>query len=402
MVVPSSASQNGPFSDAPQGDGALHVLMTDPHLRGGGQLTYVLRLAGEFLRLGHRVSIGCKAGSALASRAADLGCHVHDCFIFKGGMRPRAWFHDVLEARRVILGKSPDIIHVSGSQDHWVFAVANRLMGRPVCLVRTRHNTYPVKNNLPNRILNRAWTDFQIVVCETVRETLAAHPAFDAARMCAIHNGVDAEQYLPDPSARARARAEFGFADSDVVCGSAARLTPAKGHAFLLEAAAAIREQFPNMRLLLLGQGELEEALRRQAADLNIADIVRFAGYRQDMQYCTQAFDIGVLPSIDCDTSSFSLKEEMAAEKPIIASDYGGLKEIIDDGVEGLIVPAGTVAPLAEALGRLIGNPALRAAMGKRGRERVLAEFSMQTFAAKTLDAYRRAMEIHRERTASR
>ncbi len=365
-------------------------------------MTYVLRLAGELIRLGHRVSIGCRAGSALAHRATGPGCHVHDRFIFKGGMRPGAWLHDILEVRRFILEQKPDIIHVNGSQDHWVCAAANRLLGRPVCLVRTRHNTYPVKNNFPNRILNRAWTDYQIIVCDTVRQTLAAHPAFDAARMCAIHNGVDVEQYRPDPAARARARAEFGFAESDVVCGIAARLTAAKGHTFLFQAAASIRRRFPDMRLLVLGQGELEETLRQQVEDLGIADIVHFAGFRQDMPYCTQAFDIGVLPSIDCDTSSFSLKEEMAAEKPVIASDYGGLKEIIDDGVEGFVVPAGIVAPLAEAMSRLLGDPALRAAMGKRGRERVLAEFSVQTFAGKTLDACRRALEIHRERTASR
>lgn len=380
----------------------LHILMTDPHLTGGGQITYVVRLAGELIRLGHRVSMGCKAGSVLARRAAETGCVVHDRFVFKGGMRPRSWAHDVLETRRFIQEQTPDIIHVSGSQDHWVCALGNRLLGRPVCLVRTRHNTYPVKNNLPNRILNKRWTDYQIVVCETVRETLAAHEAFDAGRMCAIHNGVDAEQYRPDPALRSQARQSFGFTDDNVVCGIAARLTPAKGHEFFFKAAAAIHHRFPQMRLLVLGQGELEEDLHRLAADLGIADIVHFAGFRQDMLYCTQAFDIGVLPSIDCDTSSFSLKEEMAAEKAIVASDYGGLKEIIDDGVEGLSVPAGAVEPLAEALARLLDDAALRMEMGQRGRKRVLAEFSVQAFAAKTLDAYHRALEIHRERIAPR
>ena len=92
------------------------------------------------------------------------------------------------------------------------------------------------------------------------------------------------------------------------------------------------------------------------------------------MHYCVQAFDFGAQPSIDCDTSSFSMKEQMAAGIPIIASDYGGLTEIIDDGVEGIIVPHGTVSPLAEALRRLAADPELPA--DGQEQERVAAEFS--------------------------
>ena len=268
-------------------------------------------------------------------------------------------------------------------KDHWVCALGNRLMGKPVCVVRTRHNTYPVKDNLPNRILNRSWTDYQIVVCETVRQTLAAQRTFDASRMCSIHNGIDPGQYQVDAAMRQAARAEFGYGDEHLVCGIAARLVPAKGHEFLFRAVAQLRGRFPQLRVLVLGQGDLETELRsarRYAA--HISALIRFAGFRPDMPRCTQAFDIGVLPSIDCDTSSFSLKEEMAAEKPIVASDHGGLPEIVSDGVEGFVVPAGTVDPLTGALERLLADAALRHRMGAAGRQRVLKDFSVQVFCA--------------------
>ncbi len=378
----------------------LHILMTDPHLRGGGQVSYVDRLAGELVRMGHRIVIGCKPDSVLAELALKTGAEAYNRFIFKGGLRPRVWLRDLQEIRRYIRERKPDIIHVSGSQDHWVCALGNRSLGRPVCLVRTRHNTYPVKDHGPNRVLNRYWTDYSIVVCDTVRQTLAGQQAFDAARMCSIHNGVDPQQYQPDPEARANARMEFGYDDAHVVCGIAARLVPAKGHEFLFKASAQLRKDFPNLRLLLLGQGDLKPELQQLAKELGIADIVRFAGFRNDMPRCTQAFDIGVLPSIDCDTSSFSLKEEMAAEKPIVASDHGGLPEIVSDGEEGFIVPAGTVEPLAQALRRLLQDPELRRTMGLAGRQRVLRDFSLQVFAQRTLDAYRRALELHREHSA--
>lgn len=118
------------------------------------------------------------------------------------------------------------------------------------------------------------------------------------------------------------------------------------------------------------------------------------------MPYCLQAIDIGVQPSIDCDTSSFSLKELMAAEKPVVASDYGGLTEIVTDGEDGLVVPAGTAEPLAEALRSLLRDRELRHKLGEAGRRRVLRDFTVQVFARRTLDAYHQALEVHRERLA--
>jgi len=383
-------------------DRSLRILMTDPHLEGGGQVTYVSRLAGALTRLGHAITIGCKPSSILLARAAEAHCGVHNGFVFKGGLRPGAWVRDLRAMRRYITVEKPDLIHVSGSQDHWVCALGNRLLGRPVCLLRTRHNTYPVKDSLPNRILNRAWTDYQIVVCDVVRRTLAQQPAFDGERMCTIHNGVDAEQFKPDAAARRRARHEFGYTEAHVVCGIAARLVPAKGHEFLFRATAQLASDYPVLRVLVLGQGDLEARLKRMAEECGIADRVQFAGFRNDMAYCTQAFDIGVQPSIDCDTSSFSLKEQMAAEKPVIASDYGGLTEIVDDGVQGLVVPAGAAEPLARAVQHLLEDPQTALRMGRNGRQRVLREFSVDVFAQRTVQAYHRALASHRERREHR
>ena len=314
-------------------DRLLHILMTDPHARGGGQVRYVANLAQELTRLGHRITIGCKEGSVLVARAAEASAEAHDRFVFRGGLRPRAWWHDVAEVRRFLRRARPDVIHVNGSQDHWVCAVANRLLRRSTCLVRTRHNTYAVAPHWPNRLLNRAWTDYEIVVCDVVRCDLARHPAFEGDRMCSIHNGVDAAAFRPDAAARMQARVEFGYGDTDVVLGIAARLVPAKGHEFLFRAAASLRHEIPELRILVLGQGDLENSLKDLAGQCGIRAQVRFAGFRDDMAFCTQAFDIGVQPSVDCDTSSFSLKEQMAAEKPVIASDYGGLVEIVTDEI---------------------------------------------------------------------
>ena len=375
-------------------DHPLKVFLSDPHERGGGQVRYVTNLAQELMRRGHEVTIGCKPGSLLAQRAREIGCTALDCFNYRGGLRPRAWLADIAATRRHIRSAKPDIVHASGSQDHWVSAIANRLAGSPACMIRTRHNTYTVKDNWPNRQLNLRLTHFQIVVCDVVRKQLERQRTFDGTRMVSIHNGVDAALYAPEPNARARARAELGYTDEHVVCGIAARLVEAKGHTFLIKSVRSLVRDFPQLRILILGQGALEAALKKQVQDAGLDDIVNFAGFRDDMPYYTQAFDIGVLPSIDCDTSSFSLKEEMAAEKPVIASDYGGLREILSDGVEGFVVPAGTVEPIGSALRRLLQDPGLREKMGKAGRLRVLRDFTIEIFSERTIAAYRRALKL--------
>ena len=371
----------------------LHILITDPHLQGGGQVRYIATLTAGLHALGHRVTIGCRPGSVLVDQTT--GCaDALDSFQFRGGLRPRAWRSDILEAIRFIRHSDPDIIHVNGSQDHWTMAAANQLLGHKTPLLRTRHNTYTVSPNLPNRLLNRRFTDFQIVVCNSVRQTLEAHPAFRADRLCSIHNGVDADLYRPDAGARRRAREEFGCRPSDVVCGIVARLVPAKGHRFLFEAVAMLKEEHPDLKVLVFGQGALEKGLRQMVSGLGIAPMVRFMGFRNDMHYCVQAFDIGVQPSIDCDTSSFSMKEQMAAGIPIVASDYGGLGEIIDDGVEGYLVPHGTVTPLATAIKNLVMNPAIMSRMGQKARERVCAEFSSEVFIRRTCETYRKVIRM--------
>lgn len=371
----------------------LTVLLADPHLRGGGQVRYVQTLAHELSALQHRVLVVCRPGSILAHPEGYSYATV-DTFAFRGGLRLGAWISDIYRAMRLIRTERPDLIHVNSSQDHWTFAVANYLLDRPVPIVRTRHNTYVVKDNWPNRVLNRHLTAYQIAVCEQVRKTLSIHPAFVSERLCAIHNGVDTDLFAPHSILRQEARAALGCKENEVICGMVGRLVPAKGHCFLFRAVASLKELHPELRVLVLGEGVLEQHLRIMVQELGIADQVHFLGFRNDMNFCVQAFDLGVQPSIDCDTSSFSMKEQMATGIPVVASDYGGLSEIIDDGVEGFIVPAGTWEPLASAIQRLVADPLLRKEMGKRARERACRQFSKRVFVQETLHAYWRTLQL--------
>jgi len=378
-------------------DQKLRILITDPHIKGGGQITYVCRLAKGLREQGHEVYVGCRKNSIFVEFAQTFQYIPINRFHFAGGLRPKKWIEDIITFKATLQEIKPDIIHTNGSQDHWTSAITNQLLHHRFCLVRTRHNTYTLSNHLLNRWLNLKCTDYHIAVCELVRQELINNNHFPENRICSIHNGVDIKEFQHNDEHREKSRKEFGFQNTDVVCGISARLSPAKGHIYLFKALQMIAAECPEIKLLVLGAGELEKDLKKLAIDLGISDKIVFAGYRKDMAYCTQAFDIAVLPSIDCDTSSFSLKEAMAEGKPVIASNYGGLPEIIDDGIEGKIVPAGTVEPLAQAIKELVKNSEIRTEMGKRARERAIYKFSTEQFINKTLEAYFKALEFHRE-----
>lgn len=376
----------------------LKILITDPHLKGGGQVRYVTKLARELGRLGHDVTIGCKPGSILERGAAEAGCDAFAKFHYKGGLRPRVWSEDLRTVRQFVCDRAPDILHANGSQDHWISGLGNRLQSFKTCIVRTRHNTDPVKEHRLNGWLNRDWTDWQIAVCDAVREIRVRQPVFDSARMETIHNGVDVDEFAPSTEVRQRLRQEFGYANDHVVIGMAARLNVAKGHRFLFEAAQSLRGKHPKMRLLILGQGEIEQELRGTVYDRGLGDIVHFAGYRNDIGDCIQTFDIGVLPSIATEASSFSLMEQMATCVPMVVSDHGGSKEICRDGEEGFVVAQGKATPLASALEQLLTDETLRKQFGDRARERVASEFTLALLASRTVAAYRRALDIHQKR----
>jgi glycosyltransferase involved in cell wall biosynthesis len=161
-----------------------------------------------------------------------------------------------------------------------------------------------------------------------------------------------------------------------------------KGHIHLIKAAAALKDHYPDMVLIFAGIGPNESLLKQQAQDLGLAGSVRFTGFRSDIAEVEAAFDVAVLPSVGCDASSASLKEAMALGVPVIASDIGGARHIINDGVTGIIVRPGQSVDLVSALRALLEDREAARSMAARAREDVARRFSIDRLADQTLDAY--------------
>ena len=200
-------------------------------------------------------------------------------------------------------------------------------------------------------------------------------------------HGVDAEGAPRGEEARRQARARLDLDLATPVIGNVANLSPKKDHHSLLVAVEEVRRHVPDVVLLLIGSGPLEQQLRSEVASRGLAETVRFLGSRDDVAELLPAFDVFTLSS-RFEGLPISLLEAMAAEVACVATAVGGIPEVIDDGVHGRVVPPGAPAELAHAITVLLTDPARRRSVAVAGCQRVAAGFSIDRAIERTEGLY--------------
>jgi glycosyltransferase involved in cell wall biosynthesis len=203
-------------------------------------------------------------------------------------------------------------------------------------------------------------------------------------RIEVIHNGVDTEKYRPGTKADEPAVcAELGIAPGDVVMTTIASLKPAKRIDAFLEAAAPViranERAGVRVKIVLCGDGPARGGLGERSAALGIGDNVVFAGIRDDVDHVLRASDALVLPSRrGTETFPNVVLEAMASGVAVLTTDVGSVREMVEDGESAIVVPSDDTAALGDAIARLAGDAALRARLGRRGREIVEERFRIE------------------------
>ena len=211
--------------------------------------------------------------------------------------------------------------------------------------------------------------DRYIAVSRDVADELVGRFGWPAAKVQVGYNAVEIDRFgAPAPPGL---REQIGGDVARPLVLTPARLDEQKGHPVLLHAAAELL----GVDFVLAGEGPERASLEALAAELGIAERVHFLGYRDDIPQLLAACDIFALPSL-YEGSSLAVLEAMAARRPVVSSAIGGTDELIDDGVDGLLVAPGDAAGLASALRRLINDAELLQAFAQRARERVERDFT--------------------------
>jgi glycosyltransferase involved in cell wall biosynthesis len=212
-----------------------------------------------------------------------------------------------------------------------------------------------------------------VCVSEAVRRYLLGF-RLPPERLVTIHKGHDPAWYtgLPAPD-----RAELGLPADAVVVGFTGNMRPVKGADVLLRAARRLQPR-PDLHFLLIG--EIRDArIRRLAAAPEMASVLHLPGFRKDAAALARLCDVAVMPSVKREGLPRAVIEAMAQGVPAVVTDVGGMPELVEHGVSGLVVPPRDDAALAEALRTLADDPALRARMGRAATERIGSAFHIRT-----------------------
>jgi len=178
-----------------------------------------------------------------------------------------------------------------------------------------------------------------------------------------------------------------------VVIGTVGRLVGQKGVCYLIAAVPQVLAAVPQAHFVIVGSGELEERLRRQAQQAGVAHRVHLVGWQEEVVSCYEAFDVFVLPSL-WEGCPYTLLEAMGCERAVVATRVAGCSDIVREGETGLLVPPAQPEALAEALITLGQDPSRRREMGKRGREWVERRYSLERFITKLETLYE---ELYRD-----
>ncbi len=276
----------------------------------------------------------------------------------------------------------PHLLLTHGFNGHMVALVLNGISGRRRPTVCSYHGLYhattpmrvplaPIYNAFTEHFLRRRACGV-VAVAGYCRDYLV-RKGVDARKIRVIHNGLP-DRVVPKTE-RERVRNEWGVGPQDVVIGVASRLDPVKGIGYLIDAFATLVGRLHTLRLVIVGTGTLDTALRLRAQRLGIGEYVRFTGFRADIDACMAGFDIFALPSLS-EYHSIALLEAMRAGKAIVATDVGGNTESVTDGREALVARSVDAAALAQALRTLATEREFADRLGRAARERFKANWT--------------------------
>jgi glycosyltransferase involved in cell wall biosynthesis len=307
--------------------------------------------------------------------------------------------------RRLTRRLSIHLLHANSTRAGLMGAVAARLGGPPLIVsVRDCLPASPAGNAV-RRVISRS---ARVVIANSQYTATGFCRGRPGEAVTSIHNPVDVTRFNPSRWSRDAARALLGLGRSTPVLGVVAQLAAWKGQDDGIRCAALLRRDWPDVRLLLVGDVKFRSAatrhdnqayarsLRRLADELALDGRVRFLGERDDIPLVLRALDVLLVPSWE-EPFGRTVIEAMAMETPVVATNRGGPTEIIDDGIDGVLLPPRQPELWAEAIGRLLGDRDRMAALSQGGRRKVCQSFALETHVSRVLEVYDRALGTPRK-----
>ena len=342
----------------------LRLLHTEASCGWGGQELRVLSEAQGMIARGHGVWIAAPAESRIYAEAMRREIPAAGLPIARKGIA------GVFSLRAFIAEQSVELVNAHSSTDTWLVALARLGLRSAPPMVRTRHISAAIPQNALNRWLYRSATAEVVTTGEALRTQVIDQAGMAPERVTSVPTGIDLARFRPGD--REAARASLGLPAVRFIVAIVATLRSWKGHEFLVDAVARL----PEIHLAVVGDGPGRDNLRAQVERTGIADRVSLAGHQEEVVPWLQSADAVALPSYANEGVPQALMQAMACGIPVVTTGVGAIAEIVQDGVQGIVVPARNVDALAHAIESLRADPERRARMGAAGRAQARARFS--------------------------
>jgi glycosyltransferase involved in cell wall biosynthesis len=350
----------------------------------GGQNQVLLTVNG-LRSIGHRAALVAHPDGELRRRA-DEGLELIPIAPRTEMDLSAAW-----KFSRLVKRLRPDIIHAHDPHGVAMASLALSIgsasaKGGPMpALVAARRVDFHLKGNSFSRWKYRQ-VDCFIAASEAIRRMLVGD-GVPAERTVTVHEGIDVERAQHVPAVNVHEA--FWLPHGAPVVGNVAALVPHKGQRYLIDAAQLVIQQLPDTRFVILGEGELRDHLEKQVHEHHLEKHVLLPGFRTDVLGCIKGFDLFAMSSVT-EGLGTSLLDAMACARPIVATRAGGIPEIVEDELNGLLVPVRDHHALAAAIVRALKDPSLRTRMGEAGLARANERFTVERMVSETAAVYAR------------
>jgi lipopolysaccharide heptosyltransferase II len=357
----------------------MKILQILPELKSGGVERGTVDLAKYLLQKGHG-SVVVSAGGALVGDLTSAGVVHYALPVHKKS--PLAVWRSIRSLTKIVRAENVDIIHARSRVPALVAFFVSRRTHVP--FITTCHGFY--SKHLLSRIMG--WGKIVIAASHIIGKRMRDDFGVPHQKIRMIHRGVNLSEF--------QFHAASPEKKNQIVVGLIGRITPIKGHPLFLKAMARVTRVFPNVKIQIIGDApkpQYKEELLMLTRRLGLSHCVEFLGTRYDIPALLSKMGVLVVPSVGEEAFGRVAIEAGACGVPVVATRIGGLVDIIEDGKDGLLVPADDPRLLAEAVIRLLKNPDLAAGLAASLRKKVEKEFSLDLMFEKTLEVYRQALD---------
>jgi glycosyltransferase involved in cell wall biosynthesis len=356
------------------------ILHSESSMGWGGQEVRVLAELDWMRARGHWVALAAHPASEIAKRAREVAMtfyplRTHKALLPFEVARLAAW----LIANRV------DVVNTHSSNDGWLAGLAARLAGR--ILIRSRHIEVDYPNRFWSGVAFRSLPHHVITTSQRIADRLVDELGVPREAVSCVATGVDLRRF--DPATEGTLRKELGLAPDVTLVGMISVLRSWKGHATFLDASAKLlADGKRKIHFVIVGEGPMRVVLPDQIAKAGLANDATLLGHRADVPNVLASLDILVLPSYAHEGIPQVILQAQAMGRPVVATKIGGIPEVVEDGVTGLLIEPRDANALAAKIGAILDDPALAERLREAGRSQIEAKYSLDAMGEKLLGLY--------------